>query len=324
MLVRRLLVTCLLALVPLVAACQRGGENAPERSNGGSAATTGPIERDPANAKVTLTIGSKNFTEQRVLAQIYAQGLQAAGYRVRTRLDLGDESAALRAVKGGMVDAYPEYTGTALLSFFGVRAAAIPKDPTEAYERARDGFAKQGLTAFEPTPFTSSNEVAVTQATAEREGLQRISDLTGRAEDLTLFGSPECDRRQDCLLGLRQVYGLEFERFVEVEIPERHDVLTNGRADVSIVFTTDPQIKREGFVLLEDDRGMFPPNNSTLVVRREVAERAGPDLRATIERLQRELTDEVMQELNARVDLDKETPEQVARAYLQESGLVAS
>jgi osmoprotectant transport system substrate-binding protein len=207
MLVRRLLVICLLALVPAVAACERGAESAPDRSSGGDAAITGPIERDPANAKVTLTIGSKNFTEQRVLAQIYAQGLQAAGYRVRTRLDLGDESAALRAVKGGAVDAYPEYTGTALLSFFGVRAAAIPKDPTEAYERAREGFAKQGLTAFEPTPFTSSNEVAVTQATAEREGLQRISDLTGRAKDLTLFGSPECDRRQDCLLGLGRSTG---------------------------------------------------------------------------------------------------------------------
>ncbi len=323
MLLRRLLVTCLLALTPAVAACERGGGTAQDRAGNDSPATAGPIERDPANASVSLTIGSKNFTEQRVLAEIYAQGLQAAGYRVRTRLDLGDESAALRALKSGRIDAYPEYTGTALLSFFGVRAGAIPRDPTEAYERAREGFEKQGLVAFEPTPFTSSNEVAVTQATAEREGLQRISDLQGRAKDLTLFGSPECDRRQDCLIGLREVYGLRFKRFVEVEIPKRHDVLINGRADVSIVFTTDPQIKREGFVLLEDDRGMFPPNNSTLVMRREVAERAGPDLRETIERLQRELTDEVMQELNARVDLDDKDPKAVAREDLRETELLA-
>jgi osmoprotectant transport system substrate-binding protein len=100
-------------------------------------------------------------------------------------------------------------------------------------------------------------------------------------------------------------------------------VLTSGDVDVSIVFTTDPQIQRESEVLLEDDRGMFPPYNSTLVMRKEVAERAGPDLRRALMRIQARLTDENMQELNARVDLDGEEPAEVAKAYLAENGLIA-
>ena len=132
--------------------------------------------------------------------------------------------------------------------------------------------------ALPPTPFTSSNEVAVTQETADKLGLKTISDLDGKSQDLTLYGSPECRQRLDCLLGLQQVYGLKFKKFVPVDIARRHEVLTSGRADVSIVFTTDPQIQREKEVLLEDDKGMFPPYNSTLVMKQETSDEAGPDL----------------------------------------------
>ena len=118
------------------------------------------------------------------------------------------------------------------------------------------------------------------------------------------------------------MYGLEFQRFVPVAIDLRHEVLKKGQADLSIVFTTDPQIERENFVLLEDDKDMFPPYNSTLVARDQIVEEAGPDLQATVEKVQKGLTAEVMQELNARVDLDKKQPGQVATEYLQESNLI--
>jgi osmoprotectant transport system substrate-binding protein len=313
----------LLLLVALLAAGCGGGDNAPEPRQSGSTATGGgKIERDSANAGVRLTIGSKNFTEQRVLGEIYAQGLEAAGYSVSKDLNLGDEKAALAALKSDEISAYPEYTGTALLSFFGKKASELPKDPQAAYEAARKDFAAEGLTALEPTPFTSSNEVAVTRATAERLSLKNISDLAGKAQKLTLYGSPECRQRLDCLLGLQQVYGLRFKKFVAVPIRKRHDVLTSGRADVSIVFTTDPQIQRENEVLLEDDKGMFPPYNSTLVMKQATAEKAGPDLARTVDLIQEQLTDENMQELNARVDLDKKDPAEVAREYLTETGLI--
>jgi len=325
MTITRLLLLLLALALPgaLLSGCGSGGDATGEGTVT-PAQQTGvePIASDPANGRVSLTIGSKNFTEQRVLGEIFAQGLRAAGYRVRTDLSLGDERTALRAVKRGEIDAYPEYTGTALLSFFGKQPDELPKDPTDAYDEARRGFAEEGLVAFPPTPFTSSNEVAVTKETAEKLSLQKISDLKGEDSELTLAGAPECRQRLDCLLGLERVYGLDFGEFTPVAIAERHDVLTSGQADVSIVFTTDPQIQRESEVLLEDDRSMFPPYNSSLVMRKEVALQAGPGLPRTLKQIQARLTDENMQELNARVDLDGQEPAEVATAYLTENGLI--
>ncbi|HET8822901.1 MAG TPA: glycine betaine ABC transporter substrate-binding protein [Thermoleophilaceae bacterium] len=320
---RWLMLLALLIAALAVAGCgdddEDEGGGSQQSSQEGSGTT---IQRNEDNASTQVTIGSKNFTEQKVLGEIYAQALEAAGYKVSKQLNLGDEKTALAAVEGGDISAYPEYTGTALLSFFGKQADALPKDEMAAFEEAKAGFAEKDLTALPPTPFVSSNEVGVTKETADRLSLTKISDLEGKSQDLTLYGTPECRQRLDCKLGLEQVYGLKFKKFVPVDIALRHEVLSKGQADVSIVFTTDPQNKREGFVLLEDDKGMFPPYNSTLVVRNDVIEKAGPDFEKTVEMVNEGLTDEVMQELNARVDLDKETPEAVAGAYLEESGLV--
>src|ERR1700709_1959482 len=131
------------------------------------AAAAKAIKRNPANASTTLTIASKDFTEEFILGEIYSQALAAGGYTVHKRLNLGSEKVAFAAVKAGKVDAYPEYTGTALTTFFGVRANAIPKDEQEAYDEARADFAKAGVTALPPTPFTDSNAVGMTQARAQ-------------------------------------------------------------------------------------------------------------------------------------------------------------
>jgi osmoprotectant transport system substrate-binding protein len=316
------LFVCMLA----IAAC---GDDEEDTGAGGGAQTSeqqasdSAIQRNERNAQTTITVGSKNFTEQKVLGEIYAQGLQAAGYRVEKELSLGDEKTAQRSLQRGVIDGYPEYTGTALLSLCNVPTDDIPKEPQEAYNEARDCFKEDKLTAFPPTPFTSSNEVGVKQEVAQANSLRKISDLSKVDQEFTLYGSPECRQRTDCLLGLEQTYGLKFQKFTPVDIDLRHEVLGRGDKIASIVFTTDPQIKREGFVLLEDDKGMFPPYNSTFVVRDEIVRQAGDDLPKTLSVLQKGLTDEVMQELNARVDLDKETPEAVAGQYLQESKLVS-
>jgi osmoprotectant transport system substrate-binding protein len=321
-----LLAALLFAIASLaLAAC---GDDNDDSSDTGAAATetTGEaasaIESNPDNKGVKLTIGSKNFTEQKVLGEIYAQGLAAAGYTVDKELNLGDEKTALKALETNQISAYPEYTGTALGSFFGVPSNKIPKDPQQAYEQAKADFAKKNIQALPPTPFTSSNEVGLTKEKADELGVTKISDLEGKSQDLTLYGSPECRQREDCLLGLQNVYGLKFKKFVPVDLALRHEVLDKGQADLSIVFTTDPQIKRNGYVLLKDDKGMFPPYNSMLLVRDDVYEEAGLDLPEVVGKLQEGLTAPVIQELNARVDLDKKTPEQVAGEYLSETGLV--
>jgi osmoprotectant transport system substrate-binding protein len=319
----RKLTPILAALVLGLAAC--GGDDEPATGGGDQAATTeqasSKIQRDEANAGTTLTVGSKNFTEQKVLGEVYAQAFEAAGFTVERSLDLGDEQTARKALQDGQISGYPEYTGTALLSFLDVPAEELPSDEQEAYQRVREGLAEDGIAALPPTPFTSSNEVGVTRAKAEELGLKTISDLEGKAQDLTLYGSPECRTRRDCLLGLQEVYGLEFRSFRPVNIDQRHEVLTSGQADLSIVFTTDPQIKRNDIVLLEDDKGMFPPYNSTFLVEQETLDKS-PAIEEVVTKVNEQLTAEVMQELNARVDLDRETPEDAARAYLQQFGLV--
>ena len=305
-----------------IAACGSSSENTTESTSSGGSKSAQVIQSNPANNKVTVTIGSKNFTEEFILGNIYAQALKAAGYNVKTQLNLGSEQIALKALKSGQIDAYPEYTGTALTSFFKVKTADIPADPTKAYDQTKAEFTKEGITALPPTPFTDSNAVAVTPATAKKLSLKNISDLKAKAGTLTLAGPPECRQREDCLLGLQQTYGLKFKSFTPVDPSLRHEVLQKGQADASIVFTTDGQIKANKEVVLGDDQNIFPPYNITLLVNDKVLQKAGPDFAKTVALVQKGMTTPVMQELNSRVDLDKQKPAAVATEYLKESGYI--
>jgi len=308
-----------LALTLGVAAC---GSSSDDSSSTESSEGGGAIVSNPANGKVNLTIGSKNFPEQEILGEIYAQALAAAGYKVKTDLNLGSETVALRSVKSGQISGYPEYASTALTSFFGLEPEEVPADATEAYEKAKAEFAKEDLTVFPPTPFASANAVGTLKKTAEKYGLETISDLEGQSEKLTLYGSPECRQRIDCLAGLEKYYGLKFKSFHPVDIGLRYTVLEKGQADLSILFTTDPQLAAESdkFVILEDDKEVFPSGNVIFVTKKATAEKAGPDYEKTIVQVQEGLTLEVMQELDARVELEKQTPKEAAAAYLKSAG----
>jgi osmoprotectant transport system substrate-binding protein len=290
----------------------------------GGDTTANLIENNPDNNGVQITVGSKNFTEQIVLGEIYAQALEAAGYDVSKDLNLGDETVALEALDSGEVDGYPEYTSTALTSFFDFAPEDVPSDPQQAFEESQSDFEQLGLVAYPPTPFSSANAVGLLTKTAEELGATTISDLEGQSEELTLYGSPECRQRIDCLVGLEENYGLRFKEFVPVDIGLRYEVLDKGDADLSILFTTDAQLftDPETYTILEDDQGVLPAGNVLFVARQETAEEAGEDFGATIESVQADLTLEVMQELNARVDVDREQEADVAHDYLVEFGYV--
>jgi glycine betaine/choline ABC-type transport system substrate-binding protein len=323
---KRLSVLALLIAALVLAACGSSDNSSSSTAAGGGTGTatsgSNTITSNPDNKGKTVTIGSKNFTEEFILGEIYAQALQAAGYNVKKQLNLGSEQIALKAVKSGQVDAYPEYTGTALTSFFGMKATAVPHDEQKAYELAKTNFAKQGLTALPPTPFTDSNGVGMLKERADKLGISNISDLKGKDANLTFSGTPECPQRPDCLLGLQQVYGLKFKKVTAVDPSLRHTVLEKKKADVSIVFTTDGQIAQGKEKLLADDKHMFPPYNVTLVFKADKLKTLGPDAQKTVALVQKGLTTEAMQELNSRVDIDKQTPAAVAKAYLSESGYV--
>jgi len=308
-----------IALCLLVVGCGGGGTG----TEASAPASGEAIQSNPDNEAVTLTIGSKNFTEQFLLGEIYAQALEAAGYTVETDLNLGSEQIALKALEDGQISGYPEYTSTALTSFFDVDAADIPADAAEAVEQAQTEFEAKGLVAFPPTGFTSANAVGMLASKAEELGVTNVSDLEGQSEDLTLYGSPECRQRVDCLLGLEDGYGLEFGKFVPVDIGLRYEVLDKGQADASIIFTTDAQLATsDEYVTLVDDQEVFPPGNVTFVASQEAVDEAGPDFEETVELVQGGLTEEVMRELNARVDIDREKPDEAAAQYLQEAGYI--
>jgi osmoprotectant transport system substrate-binding protein len=313
-----------LALTLGIAACGGGSDSTSSESSEESGGSGAAIQSNPENGKVNLTIGSKNFPEQEILGEIYAQALTAAGYKVKSALNLGSETVALKAVQSGQISGYPEYASTALTSFFGLEPEEVPSEATEAWEKANEEFEKEGLQAFEPTPFASANAVGTTKETAEKYGLENVSDLEGVSEKLSLYGSPECRQRIDCLAGLEKLYGLKFKSFTPVDISLRYTVLEKGQADLSILFTTDPQLSAESdkFVILEDDKHVFPAGNVIFVTKKATAEEAGPDYEKTILQVQEGLTLEVMQELDARVELEKETPKAAAKAYLESAGYV--
>src|SRR5919106_5726399 len=289
----------------------------------GGAETGQAIESNPDNGGVQVTVGSKNFTEQFILGEIYAQALEAAGYDVSTDLNLGSEVIALRALEDGEIDAYPEYTSTALTSFFDIPPEDVPADAQQAEDDTQAEFEELGLTAFPPTPFESANAVGLLTETADELGVSSISDLEGQSEDLTLYGSPECRQRVDCLVGLEDNYGLQFDDFTPVDIGLRYQVLDRGDADLSILFTTDAQLSEsDKYTILEDDQGVLPAGNVLFVARTEIVDEAGPNFSEVVESVQQDLSLEVMQELNARVDIDKEEPAEAAQAYLEEFGYI--
>ncbi len=303
-----------------VAACGGGDDDNDTGTSGGNSANL--IKSNSANNGIQLTVGSKNFTEEYILGNIYAQALQAAGYDVKTNLNLGSEVIAYKALQDGQISGYPEYTSTLLQSIFG--AETVPADAQAAYAQAKQQLEPKGETAFTPTPFADANAFGMLTSKANELGVTKISELQGKSQDLNLYGSPECRERADCLVGLQDVYGLQFKSFNPVDIGLRYTVLDKGQADASIVFTSDAQLSAnpDKYTLLEDDKGIFPSGNVIWVTDQSTVQKAGPDYQATIEKVQKGLTLPVIQELNARVDIDKQDPADVATQYLKETGYI--
>ena len=294
-----------------------GGDNASTQAETESKA----IQKDEANSGKTFTVGSKNFAEQYILGEIYAQSLEAAGFTVKKQLDLGSEQVAFKALKDGSVDGYPEYTGTALTSFYKVKTDDVPREPQEAFDQLSSELEGDKLTALPQTPFENTYKITSTKETAEKLGNPKtITELAEKAgSDMSISGFPECRQRTDCLLGLKNVYDWTPE-FVSSQ--GQYDDLDQGQADFTFGFSTDGPLSTDKYVTYEDDKKLFPPYFVTFMVGEKGIETLGDSGREVIEKVQEPLTEEVMQELNSRVTLDKQEPEAVAADYLKEAGFV--
>jgi glycine betaine/choline ABC-type transport system substrate-binding protein len=283
-------------------------------------AAAAPIARHPGNAKHTVVVGSKNFTEQFVLGEIYAQALHAAGYRVRRKLGYANEKAAFRALRKGSISAYPEYTGLVLSSFYGYKLGRLPRSGGASYRAARRRLTRDGVAALPRAPANDTLTLAMTRDRATTLGNPRsISDLKGKTGRLTIAGYPGCRTQVICLKGLKRRYKLGFRRFRSTRSP--YGVLAKGTADVAFAFTTDPSLTR-GFVGLRDDRHLFPSFHVTLLFSKRLLARLGPDARRVVARVQEPLTTTMLRKLDARVVYGKQSEKRVARDYLREAGFV--
>lgn len=293
---------------------------------GGNTTSTAPAEKASENAgaktdKPTIKIGSKNFTEQYILGEMYAQALEAAGYPVERKLNLGGTLVAFEAMKSGEIDLYPEYTGTALLDIL----KGQPKsDDKEVYEEVKKGYKeKWDIDVLEQTPFNNTYVLVTTKEVAEKYNLKTLSDLASKAPELRFALIPEFGERADGLPGLQKTYGgYKFKSAKLFDIGLKYKALTSGQVDVTIAFGTDGQIAGYNLVTLEDDKHFWPPYHVAPQVRGDVLKK-NPEIAEILNKLDAMLTSEAMAGLNWKVDGDdKEEPAAVAKEFLKEKGFI--
>lgn len=267
----------------------------------------------------TVKIGSKNFTEQFVVAEIYAQALEKAGITVERRLNLGATLIAHSALTNGEIDLYPEYTGTALAA---VVKGDLSGSADKIYKDVKDYYKKNlQLTLLDPTQINNGYAIITLPETAEKYKLKTLTDLGPASKELSFGAEGGFGERKDGLPGLKQVYGIEFKDFrIFAKLGIRYSALTSKNIDVSYGFSTDWQIADSNLVVLDDDKHLFPPYYLVPVVRQDALAK-NPKIAEVLNKVSPLLTNEIMRDLNAAVERDKKEPKEVAEEFLKAKGI---
>ncbi|WP_114948686.1 glycine betaine ABC transporter substrate-binding protein [Microvirga calopogonii] len=270
----------------------------------------------------TIKVGSKNFTEQFIVAELYAAALEAAGFKVERKINLGTTLIAHEAVRTGAIDLYPEYTGTGLNAVMKADGGA-DMTPDKVYDKVKSYYEKEfRLTWLKPSGVNNGYAIVVRPETAREMNLKTLSDLAKVSSKLKLGAGPEFPDRHDGLKGLKEVYGLEFGEFRQfAALRLRYEALTQKQIDVANGFATDWQIAAGKFAALEDDKGLFPPYYLAPVVRLDTVN-SNPKIVGTLERVGALLDNPTMQELNRQVEVEKKEPRQVASEFLTSKGVM--
>jgi osmoprotectant transport system substrate-binding protein len=297
----RTLGAVLLAFALVVAAC--GGDEEP----GG-----GP----------DVVIGSFGFSESEIIGEIYRLALEAEGFTVSHKAQLGSREAVVNpALRSGEINVVPEYIGSGLEVTFGLEPTA---DSDETHAALKTEWEKEGFTLLDFTPAQDKNGIVVTGDTASALGLSAISDLAGQASSLTFGGPPECPQRPRCIPGLESVYGLTFGEFKPLDQggPLTVEALAGGEVDVALLFDSDGVIAARNFVLLEDDQGLQPAENIAPLVSEELVDSYGDNFTGVLDELSEELSQEELIELNRLVGYEGESATDMARQWLTDNGLL--
>jgi len=286
-----------------------------------AAVPVGPASAKPADVP-PVRVGSTNFGEQIILGELYGQTLEANGYRIERRFNLGSREIVYPALESSQIDLYAEYLAT-MLSFANKDAKAT-SDPAATQRLLQEALSPKGISVLNFASAVDTNAFAVTKATADKHRLSKMSDLAPVAKDLVLGAPPECPQRPFCIPGLKETYGFEFKEFKPLDAggPLTVAALEGNQIDVALIFSTDAVITQKGFVVLDDDKKLQLADNVAPVVRNDLLSKAPPDFKTLLDGVSAKLTTEKLTMLNKEVGVDRKEPRDVAAAWLKAEGLV--
>lgn len=293
-----------------LSACGSSSDPLASSSSASSAAASSGASESGA-ATGTITIGSANFPENATLANIYAEALKAKGIDVATNLNIGERAVYIKALQDGSIDLVPEYSGVLLQHFDKTATAVSSEDVFTALQAATPA----GLKVLAQSEAQNKDSIAVTKATAETNNLKSIADLTPVASTFVLGGPPEFATRPTGIPGLKEKYGLTFKEFKPLDVggPLTVAALTGDQIQASNLFTTDPAIAANEFVVLEDPNNLFAAQNVLPLIN---ADKASPEVTEVLDAVSAKLTTDTLIELNTKVQVDKEDSAQVAQEWV--------
>ncbi|GAA1625334.1 glycine betaine ABC transporter substrate-binding protein [Leucobacter chromiireducens] len=267
----------------------------------------------------TVTIGSKGFAESWIMGELYAQGIEALGYTVALKTNIGSTEIINTALQAGQIDLYPEYTGVILVVLAGEER--LMDSAEETFELARAWEAEQGITTLNATPFENKNAIAVTEEFAAQHGLRTMSDLRGIG-DFTYSTYPENVTGGQGYEGIVDTYGLDNMQLKTLSIGLNYQAIERGEIQAADVFTTDPQLSRSNLVVLEDDLKLFGFQNVVPLMRDDAFDAVDDDVPAFLNELHSLLTVDAIRVLNAAAAVNRLDPAQVAQTFLRENHLI--
>ena len=277
------------------------------------------VARPSSTAPPTIVVGTKNFPEQYILGQLYKQALEAQGFDVSYRENIGSTELIQTSLTSGKINLYPEYTGVVVQVVF--HRTLSPKTGAATYRLAKRLEAGKGFTLLNRTPYSNTDVVAVKKATAKRLGLRAIGDLR-KAGSFKLGGFPECQTRNTCFLGYRKQYGLGKARFVPLAGISAYAALDAGEVLAADVFSTDPPLgKNSKYTVLADPKHVTGFQNVAPIVKTSVARAAGAEFAKTVNAVSAKLTLAAIVAMNRAVIVDKKSAASVAKQFLQANGL---
>lgn len=313
-------VSVLLALLAAVALAACGSSSSSSSSSsasssagGGASSSTSSASSSSASGGGSLTLGTKNFTEEFIVGQLYKQALTAKGCKINYKENIGATEVVDKALTSGQIDAYPEYTGESAATVAGINKTVT--SPQQEYNLAKQFYAKRGQVMSQMTPFFDTDAIAVTKAYAAKHGLKTTADLT-KVGHFTLGARPEFLNRQEGAAGMKKDYGVKNFSFKSLALGLQYQALDSGAVQAIDVFTTDPQLASGKYVVLTDPKHIFGFQNIALVVNKNKVS-ACPALMSTVDAVNKLLTTPAIIAMNKAVAIDHQQAAAVAASFLK-------